>query len=122
MIKFIIKLAIAAVIANAAWRLGSAYVTFYRFKDAVTEVAQFNPQTSPADLRQRVVELASQYDIPLAADGISVRRDDRNHTYINGSYTQPVDLFPGYQYPWEFSWAVDVLSVPGAVPGPSNSR
>ncbi len=122
MIKFVIKLAVAAVIANAAWRLGSAYVTFYRFKDAVTEIAQFNPQKSPADLQQRVVELASQYDIPLAADGFSVRRDDRNHTYINGSYTQPVDLFPGYQYAWEFSWAVDVLSVPGAVPGPSNSR
>ena len=41
MLKFLIKLAVAALIANATWRLASVYIQFYRFQDAVTEVAQF---------------------------------------------------------------------------------
>ena len=37
MIKIIVKMAIAALIANASWRVGSAYLTYCRFKDAVEE-------------------------------------------------------------------------------------
>lgn len=116
MIKFLVKLAIAALIANGALHLGSAYLTFYRFKDAVTEYAQFNPQKSPTELQQRVLDIAAQYEVPVAADGVLVRRDDRNHTLLSGSYTQPVDLLPGYRRPWLFSWEVEVMAIPGAVP------
>jgi hypothetical protein len=115
--KLLVKLALAALIANAAWRLGSAYVTFYRFKDAVAETAQFGNQRSKAELQQRVLELASQYDIPLAADAVSVRRDDPNHTIIDGSYTQPVNVLPGYRYLCPFVWHVDVFTV-----GPSKAE
>jgi hypothetical protein len=111
MLKLLIKLALAALLANAAWRLGSAYLTFYRFKDAVTEAAQFGGDKTDTELQQRVVDLASQYDIPLTEDGLLVRRNDRNHTFIDGSYTQPVDLLPGYRYPWPFSWQIDVFTL-----------
>jgi hypothetical protein len=119
MIKFLVKLAIAALIANAAWHLGSAYLTFYRFKDAVNEFAQFNPQKSAAEIEQRVLDLASQYDVPLSADRVSIRRDDQSHTLITGSYTQPVDLAPGYVRPWVFSFDVDVVPVAAAFPAPT---
>lgn len=114
MFKLLIKLAIAALIVNALWRLGSAYVTFYRFKDAVSEYALFNPQKPAPELQQRVMDLASQFDVPLSPDAVSIRRDVPNHTYINASYTQVVDLFPGYHHPWEFSWEVDAMTIPGA--------
>ena len=39
MLKLLIKLALAGLIANAAWRMGSTYLSFYRFKDAVSESA-----------------------------------------------------------------------------------
>jgi len=106
-----VKLAIAALIANAAWRVGSAYLTFYRFKDAVTETAQFGSLKSKAELEQRILELASEFDIPLAADAVSVRRNDRNHTVVDGSYTQPVDVLPGYRYLWPFVWHIDVITL-----------
>ena len=113
------KLALAALIANAALRLGSAYVTFYRFKDAVTETVQFGSQKSKAELHQRILELASEYDIPLAADAVSVQRDDRNHTVVDGSYTQPVDVLPGYRYLWSFVCHVDVITLNPAKAEPS---
>ena len=111
MIKFLVKLALAALIANATWRLGSAYIQFYKFKDAVTEVAQFGRDKSGADLQRRVLELASQYDVPLTDEALTVRRDDRSHTVIDGAYDQPVDLLPGYRYPWPFTVHVDVLTL-----------
>jgi hypothetical protein len=118
LIKLLVKLALAALIANAAWRLGSAYVTFYKFKDAVTETAQFGAQKSSAELQQRILELASQYEIPIAADAVSVQRGQQNRTVIDGSYAQPVDLLPGYRYLWPFTWHIEVftLNAPRAEP------
>jgi hypothetical protein len=118
LLKLILKLALVALIANATWRLGSAYVTFYRFKDAVAETAQFGNQRSRAELLQRVFELASQFDIPLAIDAVSIRRDDLNHTIIDGSYTQPVDVLPGYRYLCPFTWHLDVFTVGPSKPEP----
>ena len=111
MLKLLIKLALAAMIANATWRLGSAYLSFYRFKDSVTASAQYGSEKPTADLQQRVLDLASEYDVPLAPDGFTIRRDDKSHTIIDGSYRQPVDLLPGYQYPWLFTWHVDVITL-----------
>jgi hypothetical protein len=119
--KLLVKLALAALIANAAWRVGSAYLTFYKFKDAVAETAQFGTQKSKAELQQRILELASEYDIPLAADAFSVRRDDRNHTVVDGSYTQPVDVLPGYRYLWPFVWHVDVITFSPSKAEPSGA-
>ena len=121
MLKLLLKLVLVALIANATWRLGSAYVAFYRFKDAVAETARFGNQRSKAELLQRILDLASQYDIPLPTDAVSVRRDDPNHTIIDGSYTQPVDVLPGYRYLCPFSWHVDVFTVGPSKPEPSGA-
>jgi hypothetical protein len=88
-IKTLIKLAIVVLLANAIWRVGSAYVSYYRFKDAVTDVAINSRSKTDDELRQKAI------------------RHDENHTYIDASYTQPVALFPGYEYPWSFSLSVD---------------
>jgi hypothetical protein len=122
MVKLIIKLALAALLTNAIWRVGSAYVTFYRFKDAVTQTAQFGSERSIAEIQQRVMALASRHDIPLDEDEVSVRRDEGNHTYIDGSYTQPLDLLPGYRYPWQFALHVDVFTIGAPSAAPARSR
>jgi len=105
-IKTLIKLAIVVLLANAIWRVGSAYVSYYRFKDAVTEVAINSRNKTDDELHQKVMELAMQYDEPIADDAVAIRHDE-NRTYIDASYTQPVALFPGYEYPWSFSLSVD---------------
>ena len=110
MIRFIVKLAIAAFIANASWRVGSAYMTYYRFKDAVTHTAQYSKGKSEEELRRRVLELASEYDVPIGEDAVTVRRES-NHTFVDGAFTKPVDVLPGYRYPWPFSLNVDVFTI-----------
>ncbi len=64
MIKLAIKLAIAALIANAAWQAGRTFAAHYQFRDEVRQAALIRGQTD-AQLQQRVLELAANYDIPL---------------------------------------------------------
>ncbi len=109
-IKLLIKLAIAALIANAAWRLGSAYATFYRFKDALAETSQFSARKSEGELQQRIVELATQFELPIDGGDFAIRRQN-NHTYVDGSYTLPVELLPGKPFDWSFTFKVDTLSI-----------
>ena len=116
MVKFLVKLALAGLIANATWRLGSAYIQFYKLKDAVVETTRFsNQRQTDAQIEQRILELASQYDVPLVDDRLTVRRDQPNHTIIDGSYEQPIDLLPGYRYQWPFTMHVDVLTLAGSL-------
>jgi len=113
LIKAIFKLAMVALLANACWRVGSAYLSFYKFKDAVEETTQFDADRTDDQLRQRVLELAAQYDVPVAGDGFSIRRTDY-HTIVDGAYTQRIEVVPGFKYPWPFSFHTDTFIVPGA--------
>jgi hypothetical protein len=105
-IKTLIKLAIVVLVANAIWRAGSAYVSYYRFKDAVADVAVNSKNKTDEELHKKVMDVAMQYDAPLADDAVAIRHED-NHIYIDASYEQPVAVFPGYERQWTFSFTVD---------------
>jgi hypothetical protein len=108
--KFIARLVVVGLVANAGWHLMTAYVAHYRFKDAVEEFARYGDGLSKEQLNQRVMDLMGQFDIPASPDSFTVLRED-NHAIIGGSYKRTVDLFPGYAYPWPFSWQVDTWSI-----------
>ena len=108
MIKFLLKLAVAGLIANATWRVGSAYITHYKFQDSVREAAQFRGRKTDDELRQRIVELAADFDVPIADDAVTFRAQ-ANHFLIDGSYVRPIELAPGYVYPWPFTVQADVF-------------
>jgi hypothetical protein len=110
MIRLAVKLAIVALIANAGWHAALAYLTFYRFRDAVGEAAQFSRGKSDDELRLRILDLASNYDVPLADDDLTVRRQD-TRVVVSVSYRLPVDLGPGWRYPWPFSFTLDSLTM-----------
>ena len=55
--KLIIKLAIAALLANALFRVGTEYVVYYKFRDSVREAAMFRAKNDE-ELGQRIMELA----------------------------------------------------------------
>jgi hypothetical protein len=108
-VKPLLKLILVALMANALWRIGSAYTAFYRFTDSVHSAAMDQGRTEE-DLRQKVVELASTYDVPVAEDSIAIRRD-QHHTFVETSYVAPVALLPGYVYKWPFSVNVDAFVI-----------
>jgi len=108
LIKLILKLALVALLANATWRVGSAYVSHYKFVDSVEQAALFRGNKGDDVLRQRVFDLASDYDIPVAEGDVTLTTRDRN-TVVDGSYIRIIELAPGFQYPWEFTFHIDTL-------------
>ncbi len=109
MIKLAIKLAIVALIANATWRIGGAYAAHYRFTDAVQATTQFRGAKTDDQIHDRILDLASQYDLPVTADNLRVRRENNSHTIVDGTYAKPIDIVPGFTYPWPFTFHVDTF-------------
>jgi hypothetical protein len=110
MLKTIIKLAIVALIANAIWRVGSAYVSFYRFKDSVDEMALHSKGKSLEEMKDKVLDLAASYEEPLDTDALSVRFDEP-HLIIDGAYKKKLLLAPGVEYAWPFTLHVDEMVI-----------
>ena len=110
MIKSIVKILIAVLLANAIWHVASAYVSYYRFKDAVSELALHPAGKTESQIKDRVVELAVAHDEPLDAESVKVQRNDQ-HTVVEGNYSKPIVLFPGLEYQLPLSLNVDRFSV-----------
>jgi hypothetical protein len=111
-LKLIIKLAIVALLANAVWRVGSVYAAYYRFTDAVQQTTLYRGEKTDNQIRDRVFELASDYDIPVNDETLTVRREN-NHTIVEGAYRKPVQLFPGFSYDVKFDVHVDTFTLTG---------
>lgn len=108
--KAIVKLALVALVANATWRVGSAYASHYKFTDAVQQATQYRGEKTDDQIHDRVFELAAQYDIPVSDDNLAVRREE-SHTIVEGSYKQTIQLFPGFKYDWPFKVHIDTFTL-----------
>lgn len=108
--KTLIKLLIAAAVLNAAWRGGSAYWRFYNLQDEAQKAALFSGSRGPAEIHNRIVDIARDLQIPLTPDKLEVRKEP-NHIYIDARYTEKIEIFPRYFYPWEFVLKLDVFTL-----------
>ena len=113
MLKLFVKLAIVALLANAAYRIGVEYLTYVKFRDAVRDAATYKTNDDD-DLRKRIMDLAGDFDIPLSQDAVLIRREDRQ-VMVDGSYHKPIEVVPTFQYQWPFTWSIEALT-PTQVP------
>lgn len=111
--KQLIKLAIAALITYCAWNAGNAWLTYFKFKDDVEQLAAFGTKMSDDELRTRVLEAASQRSVSLN-DDLAVRRE-RERTYVDASYTSSINVLPWYTYPWTFEVHVNAITLQGSL-------
>jgi hypothetical protein len=111
--KVLLKLALVALLANATWHIWGVYAAHFKFKDAVQSASQYNGARSEQELRNRILELAEQYDVPVTDASFTIRREF-NHTITDGSYIRPVEFLPGFRYPLTFNWHVDTFTMTGA--------
>jgi hypothetical protein len=107
MLKLVIKLVIAGLLVNAGWRVGAEYLNFYSFQDDVRNEAAYGEE---AELRDRVLEIAAERDVPLADEDVEIRRDEQR-VIVEGAYVKPIAVLPGYAYPWPFRWSVEAFVV-----------
>jgi hypothetical protein len=105
MLKLVFKLAVTALLANAAYRVGSEYLAYIRFRDEVRDAAMFKAHNDE-ELTKRIMDLAGEYDLPLAESAIDIRRDERRVS-VAGSYDKSIEIVPTFFYPWHFSWSID---------------
>jgi hypothetical protein len=118
--KTVIKLLLMLAVINAVFRAGNAAMTYYQLKDATEQMLTFGSETSTAQLQSRIVEKASELDLPLQIDDVRVRRQG-TRTTASAAYTQPVELFPNYRYPMKFSYSVEAYSLTASSTGDSDT-
>lgn len=106
----LINLAIAALLVHAAWRAGTAYWNYYKFRDEVQVTAQFGGALSEREVHARVLEIASELELPISADQVTVRKEG-NHTRVEAAYVDEIEILPTYRYPWAFEVNVDAFTV-----------
>jgi len=114
--KLLVKLAIVALLANAAYHIGSEYLTYVRFRDAVRDAAMFKAKNN-TDLTARIMDLAGQFDVPLDEDNQTISREDRR-VNNDGWYDKPIEVVPNYEYPWHFGLALEIVAPPTSVVTP----
>lgn len=101
MIRKLVQLAIFLLIANALYRIAPVSIHYYKFKDALQELALFSQKVTDAELTDRVMALADENSIPLDRDYIRIRRPN-GQLIIDASYMESMKVLPGYDYVREF--------------------
>jgi hypothetical protein len=109
-VKTIIKLLIAAVILNAVARGAMAAWTYYQFRDKAEQLVIFGARSTPEQLHDQIVETAAELNVPVAPENITVEREGAR-TRAEAAYVQPVEFFPSYTYPVNFSFRVEGFSI-----------
>jgi len=106
MLGKLIKLALVAVVLYAAFQVGSSYWTFYRFEDALQEIAQFGGNSTDADVKAKVLKAAAEMDVPLVPEHVLITRTQAK-LFIEADYETQIPILPSYPYPWSFKASVN---------------
>src|SRR5574338_669400 len=110
MLRRVIELLVALVLIYAGWHAGVAYFHYYQFTDAIGELALFAGTSTEDQLKERVVQLAQQYKIPLDPSVITIHTNP-DVTQITAPYTERVNLLPNYVYDWKLEPKASVVHV-----------
>ena len=108
MIKRIISIVVFLLLANAGVRVGLVLFRDQQFKDAVRDVALFGAGKPDAVLKNKIMELASENQVPLDSDFIEITRKTLvgtgDHVVIKVSYAVIVPVAPGYPRRFDFEY------------------
>lgn len=111
--KLLIKLIVAALVVNAAYRCGSVALKYYQFKDETQQMILFGQGASVTELTRQILGEAMKRDVPLDEEGVTVSREGAR-TVAEISYTEDIEIFPRYVYPMDFSFSAEAYGVAGA--------
>ena len=108
--KAVLKVVIAVAVLNAAARGGDSAWRYYQLKDAAERALLFGSSATSERLHSQIMESAMDLQIPLEPEDLRVHwRTGRR--IAEASYTQPIEFFPSYRYPVQFSFNVDTVAV-----------
>lgn len=108
--KTILKLLIAAAILHAVYRAGVSAARYYELKDASHQMLVFGGGATPDQLQAGILAKAEELAVALAPENVIVQREGVRTT-AEASYTDPVEIFPRYRYPFNYSFRVEAVSM-----------
>ena len=109
MIRTLLKLACVALIANATWHVFGAVSPHYKVKDGVEYAVQNGGQSSDEAMREKILALAAQFDVPVTEADVSIARSPDRRPIIDIAYVRRVELAPGFIYQLPLSIHVDTF-------------
>jgi hypothetical protein len=109
MIRTLLKLAVVALVANTTWHLFLIYSPHYKLRDAVQYTSQFRGDMTDEALRDKILSLAVQYELPIGEDEVRVTHDDFQTT-VEIAYVQTVEIVPRVTRRWPLSMKVQTLN------------
>jgi len=107
--KTIIKLIVVAIVLNAVFQGAREAWRYYQLKDAAQQALIFGGGATTGQLHTQILERATELALPLEPENLAVRRTGQR-TIAEARYTQPVELFPNYQFPVDLSFVVDAIA------------
>ena len=127
MFSRLIKIVIAVLLVHAGYRVGSAYWRYYQFEDSLQELAQFGERRADKQICDQAMEAAARYHVPIASESLTIRRGEAGvfncakgptgtpsgvtvaaaKLFIDGVYTEQLEILPGYRRPWQFKPSVN---------------
>jgi hypothetical protein len=110
MVKRLLSFVIAAAVIYAAWNTGSVLRHHYRFSDELQQLALFAGSSTEDQLKERVLQLAEQYQIPVEPETVTVHTDS-GITQITAPYTAQIKLLPTYTYERKLEAKASVVHV-----------
>ena len=102
MIRRLIGLVIVAAIVYAGYNVGTTWVRYRKFQDAVRDTALFGNDKTDDQVRAKVMDQASQNQIPLSPDDVTIERR-AGEVVIQAHYVETVKILPGYTRPFDFT-------------------
>ena len=109
MLRNIVRLVILGLIVHAGVRVVPEFWHYLQFRDAVTEVASYPGRKTPEQLRDRIVQLAQQHNVPVGPQDVTVTRAGARTTVFTG-WTAQLEYVP-YRF-YEYDFIVDVEGRP----------
>jgi hypothetical protein len=94
MIRRLIALVFVAAIVYAGYHVGTVWVHYRTFQDAVRDTALFGNGKTDDDLKAKIMDEASRNQIPLSSDDVTITRRG-GQVVIEARYVQTVTILPG---------------------------
>jgi hypothetical protein len=107
--RTIIKLIVVAIVLNAVFQGTREAWRYYQLKDAAQQALIFGGGATMSQLHAQILGKATELALPLEPQNLAIRRTGQQ-TVAEARYTQPVELFPNYDYPVDLSFTVDAIA------------
>ena len=108
--KTLLKLLVVVAVVNAAYRFGMAEYRFSQLKESTRSILVLGTNTPVEEIRDQILRRAGDLELPVPADNVAVRREGVRTT-AKVSYHKEIDVFPGFQYPRDYSFSEEIAAL-----------